>query len=132
MTRMDEEEIIKLSDKEIEKIERVNKAICERYEAEASLESQKKYRILFERASVEALPFIIYVIYMGAVALVVLFKLLDLSGENLWIGAILLLVIVIAPLFILPVANWKGFLRYLKGKLTGQTNESSTQQGLYG
>ncbi len=120
---MDEHEIVKLSEAEIEKIERVSKALRDRFEAEAKLESQRKFRILFERTAEEALPFIIYVIYMGAVALVVLFKLFDLSGESLWIGAFLLLVIVIAPLFILPLANWKGFLRYIRRKTPGQINE---------
>jgi hypothetical protein len=63
---------------------------------------------------VEALPFIVYVIYMGAVALVVLFRLLELTGEQLWVGAFLLFVIMIAPLFVLPLTSWKGFVKYLK------------------
>jgi len=115
---MDEEDIIKLSEKEIEKIERVNQSITDRLNAEAKLESQKKYRILFERTSREALPFVVYVIYMGAVALVVLFRLLEFAGESLWIGAFLLFVIMIAPLFVLPHESWKGFFRYLKSKIT--------------
>lgn len=115
---MDEEDIVKLSEKEIEKIERVNQSFASRLDAEAKLESQKKYRILFERASREALPFIVYVIYMGAVALIVLFRLLEFTGESLWIGAILLFVIMVAPLFVLPHESWKSFFKYLKSKIT--------------
>jgi hypothetical protein len=51
---------------------------------------------------------------MGAVALVVLFRLLELTGEQLWVGAFLLFVIMIAPLFVLPLTSWKGFVKYLK------------------
>jgi hypothetical protein len=81
------------------------------------LESQKKYRILFERAEAEALPFIVYVIYMGAVALTLLFNLINQSGEHLYIGAFLLFVVMVAPLFVLQS---KGTLvKYLKKKILG-------------
>jgi hypothetical protein len=39
---MDEEDIVKLSEKEIEKIERVNQVVTAKLEAEAKLESQKE------------------------------------------------------------------------------------------
>jgi len=114
--------IIKLSEKEIQKIERVNRSIADKLDAEAKLESQKKYRILFERASREALPFIVYVIYMGAVALVVLFRLLEYTVERLWIGGFLLFVIMVAPLFVLPHESWKKLFGRLKSKLTKSSN----------
>lgn len=107
-----------LTPSEVEKIERVNKSFRDRADAEAKLESHKKYRILFERAPEATLPFIIYVIYMGSVALVILFKLIDFTGEQLYIGAILLLVLMIAPLFVLPSESWKKLFRYLKEKIT--------------
>jgi len=117
---MKEEDILKLTESEISKIERVNKSFRDRADAEARLESQKKFRILFERASVEALPFIVYVIYMGAMALLVLFRLLEYTGEALWIGGFLLFVIMVAPLFVLPIESWKKFSGYLKKKLFGE------------
>jgi len=119
---MDEEDIINLTESQIQKIERVNQSIADRNNAEAKLESQKKMRILFERASKEALPFIVYVIYMGSVALFVLFRILEYTDVRLWIGAFLLFVIVVAPLFVLPTESWKKFLGYLKNKLTRSTN----------
>lgn len=119
---MKEEDIINLSESQIQKIERVNKSIEDRLEAEAKLESQKKYRILFERTAKEALPFVVYVIYMGSVALLVLFKILEYTDARLWIGAFLLFVIMVAPLFVLPTESWKNFLRYLKNKLTGSSS----------
>lgn len=112
-----------LSDDEIEKIERVNQSITDRLNAEANLESQKKYRILFERASREALPFIVYVIYMGAVALAVLFRLLEFTDVRLWVGGFLLFVVMVAPLFMLPHESWKRFFGWLKNKITRKSND---------
>jgi hypothetical protein len=114
---MKDEDIVKLTENEINKIERVKEAEKERAEAEAHLESQKKWRILFERAPEATLPFIIYVIYMGSVALAILFQLINKTGEQLYIGAILLVVLMIAPLFVLPSESWKRLFRYLRTKL---------------
>jgi hypothetical protein len=80
---MKDEDIINLTENEINKIERVNESFRARVDAEAKLESEKKYRILFERAPEATLPFIIYVIYMGSVALVILFQLINKTGEQL-------------------------------------------------
>ena len=112
---MKDEDIIKLTENEINKIERVKAAETERAEAEAHLESQKKMRILFERAPEKALPFIVYVIYMGATAVAFLFNLLNQTGEQLYIGAVLLFVVMVAPLFVLHSES--SLLRYLKNKL---------------
>lgn len=103
---MDEQEILDLTEEEVEKIERVNQAIAEREQAEAAKERHQKLRVLFERASRDALPGIAYMVYVGYLALAVLFRLLDLSGEQLYIGAFLLFVIVVAPLLLLPVGLW--------------------------
>jgi hypothetical protein len=116
---MKEEEIVKLSEEEIQKIERVQQAIKNRLDAEANLESQKKWRAVFERAPKETIPFIIYVVYNTALALSVLFSLLQYTDIRLCIGALLLFVIVVAPLFVLPHESWKRFFRYLKDKIRG-------------
>jgi hypothetical protein len=115
---MKEEDILELSEGEISKIERVNHAIAERLDAEANLESQKKYRILFERAEAEALPFIVYVIYMGAMAVTFLFDLLNQTGERLYIGAFLLFVVMVAPIFVLHSKS--ALFKNLKKKILGQ------------
>lgn len=111
---MEPEDILALSEKQIEKIERVNGAIERRELAYAQKESQKKLRILFERAAEETLPFIIYVLYMGSMAVVVVFRLLDFDGEKLWIGGFLLLTVMIAPLFVLPSTAFSGLLNWFK------------------
>ena len=129
---MKEEDMKDLSDDEIEKIERVSQAITDRLNAEAKLESQKKIRILFERAPEEALPFIIYVIYIGLMATFVLFRLLDLTGAQLYIGGFLLFVVLVAPLFVLPHESWKKLLRYLKKKLTKSSIEEEKKEGKEG
>lgn len=115
---MNEEEIIRLSEHDVAKIERVNDSFSRREEAEAAKESQQKLRILFERTAQEALPFVIYVIYMGGMALVVVFKLLDYEGTKLWLGAGLLGFVMLAPLLVLPRASF-WWLKRRSAKMIG-------------
>lgn len=103
---MDDEAIIQLSEGELRKIERVNESFTRREEAEAAREAQQKMRILFERTAQEALPFVVYVAYMGAIGLVVVFKLMDYEGTKLWLGAGLLALVMVAPLAVLPRATF--------------------------
>jgi hypothetical protein len=118
---MKEEDMRELTASEIQKIERVNESFKERAQADAELERQKKYRILFERAPPETLPFIVYVIFMGASAIGLIVELVYLEGTKLWIGAVLLVVIMILPLTLLPHKNWKESWRtlteYIKEKI---------------
>jgi hypothetical protein len=116
---MKEEDMAELSESEVSKIERINQSFAERADAEARLESQKKYRILFERAAEETLPFIVYVIYMGALGVAVVFKLVDYKGEQLYIGGFLLFVVMVAPLFVLPSEHWHKLFSYLRNKFRG-------------
>jgi hypothetical protein len=120
---MKDEDIVKLKEEEIEKIERVKNAETERLEAESHLESKKSWRVLFERAPEATLPFIIYVVYMGSVGLAILFQLINKTGEQLYIGAILLVILMIAPLFVLPSESWKRLFRYLRNKVRGSEQE---------
>ena len=119
---MDDEKIVKLSEEEVQKIERVNQSFKDRCDAEANLEAQKKWRTVFERAPKETIPFIIYVVYDVGMALMVLFVLLQYTDVRLWIGALLLFVAMVAPLSVLPHESWKKFFSWLKRKLTGSSN----------
>lgn len=128
---MKEEDIKDLSEEEVEKIERVEQAIENRLKAEAKLESEKKWRTVFERAPKETIPFIIYIVYDTALAIGVLFVLLQYTDLRLYIGALLLFIILIAPLSVLPHESWKKLFRWLKSKLTRTSNDrvnSSLQQ----
>ena len=89
---MKEEDIPKLSNEEIQKIERITEAFKKREEAkknrldaEANLESQKKWRIVFERALKETIPFIIYVVYCIALVLSVLLIIIQYTDVRLWV-----------------------------------------------
>ena len=124
---MKEEDIPKLSNEEIQKIERITEAFKKRedarknrLDAEANLESQKKWRTVFERAPKETIPFIIYVVYDIALALTGLFNILQYTDVRLWVGASLLIVAMVAPLFVLPNVSWKNLFSYLKNKITGK------------
>ena len=127
---MKEEDIPKLSTEDIQKIERISEAFRKRenakknrLDAEANLESQKKWLTVFERAPKETIPFIIYVVYDIALALTGLFNILQYTDVRLWVGASLLIVAMVAPLFVLPNVNWKNLSRYLKNKITGKKDD---------
>ena len=127
---MKEEDIPKLSIEDIQKIERISEAFRKRenakknrLDAEANLESQKKWLTVFERAPKETIPFIIYVVYDIALALTGLFNILQYTDVRLWVGASLLIVAMVAPLFVLPNVNWKNLSRYLKNKITGKKDD---------
>jgi len=124
---MKEEDIPKLSNEEIQKIERISEAFRKRedakknrLDAEANLESQKKWLTLFERAPKETIPFIIYVVYDTALTLTGLFNILQYTDVRLWVGASLIIVAMVAPLFVLPNVSWKNLFSYLKNKITGK------------
>ena len=99
-----------LSEKEIEKIERVSEAIEKRFDAEARKESQLKMRILFQRTAPEMLPFVIYCLTFSPIATYSLFKIIDLKGtpEFYW-GLGGLLIIMIFPILVLPRLPFKKF-----------------------
>ena len=54
-----------------------------------------------------------------AMALTVLLRLLDYTGAQLYVGGFLLFIVMVAPLFVLPMETWKGLLDYLRDKLKG-------------
>jgi hypothetical protein len=102
---MDEREITELSDREIEKIERVEEAIATRKRAEAEKERHMKFRVLFQRTAREQLPFVVYVIYMGALSLYAVNNVLTLSGQKLWFGGGIFVAALVVPLVVLWVGT---------------------------
>ena len=84
------------------------------------MESQKKWLTVFERAPKETIPFIIYVVYDIALVLSVLLNILQYTDVRLWVGAALIIVAMVAPLFVLPNVSWKNLFSYLKNKITGK------------
>ncbi|MCJ7720992.1 hypothetical protein MUO98_01085 [Candidatus Bathyarchaeota archaeon] len=127
---MKEEDIPKLSNEEIQKIERITEAFKKREEAkknrldaEANLESQKSWRTVFENAPKETVPFIIYVVYCIVLVLSVLLISIQYTDVRLWVGASILIIGLVAPLFMLPNISWKNLFRYLKNKITGKNEE---------
>lgn len=99
---MQEQEILALSESQVEKIERVNAALAERENAEAAKESEKKLRVLFERTAREALPFIVYVIYVSAMSLSALFQIASYDGAKLWLLSAILVIAMGLPVLVLP------------------------------
>lgn len=100
-------EVNSLTDEEIEKLQIVSDAIAKRYDAEASKESQLKWRILFQRAPREMLPFIIYCITFGPVAAYSLSQISMVEGNKFYFLLGALIVIMIIPIFIIPRISFR-------------------------
>ncbi|MFA6089466.1 MAG: hypothetical protein WC755_06385 [Candidatus Woesearchaeota archaeon] len=94
-------EITSLSEKDIEKVERVCNALEKQYNAEACKEGEQKYRILFERAAKEHLPFIVYCIYMSAVGITAFININKVTDWYLIAYLIALVLIMLVPLILL-------------------------------
>lgn len=105
-----DEEILEIPEEDVEKIERVCSALAEKDRA-------RRWRETFEKASEEAVPFIIYVIYNSYLALIVLFRLLEFEGQKFYAGLAILALIIIAPLFILSGDTIKSSLSWVKQKI---------------
>ena len=134
---MKEEDIPKLSNEDIQKIERITEAFKKRedakknrLDAEANLESQKKWLTVFERAPKETIPFIIYVVYDIALVLSVLLNIIQYTDVRLWVGAFILILALVAPLFVLPNISWKNLFRYLKNRIMGKQEENGLGKNL--
>jgi hypothetical protein len=111
---MKDEDFLKLKPKEQDRLlafiqsqERLN-------DAEANLENQKKWRIIFERAPQETIPFIIYCVEVVSVALIGLFKVLELTGNQLYLGFAIIFCALFLPLLVLPGKSWKDLWNWFK------------------
>jgi len=112
--KLSEREITKLDERDVQKIERVNDALARSEQAESNKESQKKLRILFERAPEETLPFIVYCIWVAAAGLSSFFYLISkFDGTPLYILLGILIVILILPLFLLPKLHIRKFFSWI-------------------
>jgi len=112
--KLSEREISLLSENQIQKIERVNKATEEMELAEAKKESQQKLRILFERAPSETLPFLVYCIYVAAAGLSgFIYIVINFEGNTLYILLIFLLIILTLPIILLPKIHLKKFFSWI-------------------
>ncbi len=112
--KLSEREITALNENQIQKIERVNKAIEDMEIAEAKKESQQKLRTLFERAPPETLPFLVYCIYVAAAGLSsFIYLIINFEGNSLYVLLIFLLIILILPMFLLPKIHIKKFFSWI-------------------
>lgn len=112
--KFSEREITALEERNIQKIERVNEALARSEQAESNKESQKKLRVLFERAPKETLPFLVYCIYVGATGLISFFFIISkFTGVMLYILIGLLIFILVLPIIILPKLHFQKFFSWI-------------------
>ena len=93
-------------------------AIQEKEAAERNKESHKKMRVLYQRAPEDSLPFIVYCVYVGIWGGVTLMRLPNYSGQKLWILSALLALVMILPIFVLPLKSWEKAFSNLKSRIT--------------
>lgn len=111
---MKEEDFLKLSPKEREQLSAFLESKRLLNESEASIENQKRWRIIYERAPKETIPFIIYCVEVVSVALIGLFKILELTGSQLYIGFAIILCALFFPLLVLPGKSWNDLRNWFK------------------
>lgn len=112
--KLSEQQVLNLSDKQREDVERFNESAARLEEAEAKKESHQKIRILFERAPKETLPFLVYCIYVAAAGLSSFFYLISkFDGNVLYILLGVLMIILILPIIILPKLHFKKFFSWV-------------------
>lgn len=101
-------QIAVLKEEEIRNIERVCFALERSFNAEANKESHLKFRILFERAGKEWLPFIIYCLTFGTVAAASIYFISKLSGWELIVSWAGLIIVMLIPLWCAPFLHKHG------------------------
>ena len=106
-----------LSAAERQEIADLARAINEKEAAEGPKESHKKMRVLYQRAPKNALPFIVYCVYVGIWGGVTLTRLPNYSGQKLWILSGLLALVMILPVFVLPLKRWTNGFHSIKNWL---------------
>jgi hypothetical protein len=111
---MKDEDFLKLKSKEREQLITYNESLAHLREAEAHLENQKKWRIVFERAPKETIPFIIYCVEVVLMSLIGLFKVIDLEGDKLYIGSVIIFCALFFPLLVLPGKSWHDLWNWIK------------------
>ena len=111
---MNEEDFLKLKQKEQEQLLEFINAQESLNKSKANLENQKKWRLVFERAPKETIPFIIYCVEVVSVSLFGFFRVLDLDGEKLYIGAVIISCALFFPLLVLPGKSWKDLWKWFK------------------
>ena len=111
---MKNEDFLKLTPKERDQLIAFRESQERLNNSEASLENQKRWRIVFERAPKETIPFIIYCVEVVSVSLVGLFRVLDLAGDQLYIGAAIIFCALFFPLLVLPGKSWKDLWNWFK------------------
>lgn len=95
------EKIIHYSNSELEKIERVCNAFEKMFDAESRKEAHQKFRVLFQRAAKEHLPFIVYSIYMSVVGITAFININKVTGWFLIAYLVALVLIMAIPAIIL-------------------------------
>lgn len=107
-----------LSPEQRREIQELAQTIQEKEIAEGNKESHKKMRVLYQRAPEDSLPFIIYCVYVGIWGGVTLTRLPSYSGQKLWILSALVALVMILPLFVLPLKSWKNTFSKIRSRIT--------------
>lgn len=111
---MKEDNFLKLKPKEQDQLLDFRESQVSLNNSEAHLETQKRWRLIFERAPKETIPFIIYCVEVVSVSLIGLFTVLDLTGNLLYIGSAIIFCALFFPLLVLPGKSWKDLWYWFK------------------
>lgn len=127
---MKEEKFLELSETEQEQLSAFLESKRLLNESEASLENQKRWRIIYERAPKETIPFIIYCVEVVAVSLIGLFKVLELTGYQLYIGFAIIFCALFFPLLVLPGKSWSDLWNWFRKDILKKQQSTQPRVGV--
>lgn len=110
---MPNEEFLAQTEEEQNRLIEYNTSVQEVYRSIEAAESARSWRVLFQRAPEETLPFIIYSVYVAANALTVMYVLLNYTGDKLPFFIIVFAAMVL-PLLIQPIGQYRTIISWLR------------------
>lgn len=109
-----------LSSEERQEVQELAQSITDKEIAEGNKEQHKKRRVLYQRVPEEALPFVIYCLYIGVWGGFTLIRLPNYSGQKLWILSGMVVLVMVLPLFVLHTNSVKSIVARLKSMFLPQ------------
>jgi hypothetical protein len=111
---MNEDKFMKLTEPEQNKLIAFRESEVQLIESETKLTNAKKWKIIFERAPPETIPFIIYCTEVAVISLFALFRVLNLEGNKFYFGLGAIFCAMFFPLLVLPGKSWKDLWKWFK------------------
>ncbi len=107
-------EISNYDEKKVKNIKTILNSLENQQRAEAKKEFNKQLRYIFEKATPETVPFLVYCIYVGLAGLFSFFMILNkYDGIEFYVVSGILVLMMVLPMFLLPKIGFKKVIGWL-------------------